>query len=434
MTALARRVSESIDVFQHDFAQHAAELPGASLDWLNIRRRAAIGAFAATGIPNRRLESWKYTDLASALDGDLLPLTGALQPIDSNRLFPAQDNELVFGGGFLKRASTNDSLELFDLAKLDAGTPGWVRENLGALASGSDQPMGAVALALMRGGAAIRIRGNTSLHLDFSTPLLDRPRVSHSRVLLVVESGVSLRLIESHRGAPAQGSLRNIGLELLLKPQSRVEHVRIQKDASDAVHVTSVGGTLARDAQYRALYAGVGARVSRLDISLRLGGENSEAVLHSVAALAAGIADVTSVMDHASPRSCSRQLFKNVVGGRGRAVNQGRVIVREGSVKSDSHQVFRALLLSPHAEADAKPELEIFADDVLCGHGTAIGALDSDALFYLRSRGIPEPEARLMLVRAFLEEAIEGFGVQEIRDCVWRELETAIGIAGGASQ
>jgi Fe-S cluster assembly protein SufD len=119
-------------------------------------------------------------------------------------------------------------------------------------------------------------------------------------------------------------------------------------------------------------------------------------------------------------------LFKNVVGGRGRVINQGRVIVREGSVKSDSHQLFKALLLSPRAEADAKPELEIFADDVLCGHGTAIGALDDDSLFYLRSRGIPEQEAKLVLIRAFLAEAVEGFVDEDTRASLMSELEGAL--------
>jgi Fe-S cluster assembly protein SufD len=434
MTVLARRIHESPDMFQDDFAQHAAEFPGAALEWLNARRRAAMREFAASGIPNRRLEAWKYTDLANALEPDLQPLAGAPATVQRPVIFPAQENELLFGGSFLKHASTNNRIEVFDLSKLGLEAPAWVQQNLGALASGADQPMGAVSLALMRGGAAIRVHNNSTLHLNFANSSVERPTVSHGRILLVVESGVSLRLIESHTGAHAKGSLRNIGVELHLNPQSQVEHIRVQSDASDAIHVTSVGGMLGRNAKYRGLYAGLGGRLSRLDINLRFAGEGSEAVIHNVAAIAAGIADITSVMDHASPHSRSRQLFKNVVGGRGRVVNQGRVIVREGSVKSDSHQVFRALLLSPHAEADAKPELEIFADDVLCGHGTAIGALDADALFYLRSRGIPEQEAKLVLVRAFLAEALEDFADDEIRSSVWRELEAALSVAAGPPQ
>lgn len=448
MTALARRVYGSTAGFDEDFANHAAELPGASLDWLAARRRAAMTAFAVTGIPNRRVEAWKYTDLANLLEPDLQPVREPETVPAANPLFAREPNRLIFSGGFLKQVLAEDSIEVVDLAHFPplrsnrgagevdrakretegacAETPAWVRENLGNLASGPDQPLGAASLALMRGGAAIRIRSNTSLVLDFSNPALTFPAVSHCRVLIVVEGGVALRLIEIHSGAEAHAGLRNIGMELLLNPQSRLEHLRLQKDTADAVHATSVGATLSRDSQYRACYAALGGNASRLDINIRLAAPNSEAVLHNVAAVGAGIADITSVMDHASPHTCSRQLFKNVVGGRGRVVNQGRVIVREGSVKSDSHQLFKAVLLSPRAEADAKPELEIFADDVLCGHGAAIGALDEDSLFYLRSRGIPEQEAKLVLIRAFLAEAVEGFGDEETQNSLMSELEGAL--------
>jgi Fe-S cluster assembly protein SufD len=156
---------------------------------------------------------------------------------------------------------------------------------------------------------------------------------------------------------------------------------------------------------------------------LKLAAPGAHATLHNVAVLNAGIADVTTIMDHAVAHTTSRQLFKSVVGGRGRSVNQGRVTVRKGAVKSDSHQLFKALLLSTHAEADAKPELEIFADDVVCGHGTAIGALDADALFYLRARGIPQNEARGLLIRAFLADAIEGFGDEALRNALELRLD-----------
>ena len=181
--------------------------------------------------------------------------------------------------------------------------------------------------------------------------------------------------------------------------------------SSDLVlHMATLGGSLDRDARYAGLFVALGARLARLDMNLRLNGEGAEAQLRGVAALAHdGHADVTTVMEHASPNTTSRQLFKSVLGPETRSVMQGRVSVREGAMKSDSHQLFKALLLTDRAEADAKPELEIFADDVVCGHGTAIGALDEDSLFYLRARGIPEGEARNLLVRAFLEDVLDGF-------------------------
>ena len=242
----------------------------------------------------------------------------------------------------------------------------------------------------------------------------------------MVEEGASLRLLETHTGEGAAQTLANLGMELVLKPGAKLEHIRLQAESANALHVTSMGVSLARDAEYRALYAAMGARLSRLDIDVKLAAPGARATLHNVAVLSDGIADITTVMDHAAPHTTSRQLFKSVVGGRGRSVNQGRVTVRKGAVKSDSHQLFKALLLSPRAEADAKPELEIFADDVICGHGTAIGALDADALFYLRARGIPEDEAKGLLIRAFLEDAIEGFGGETVHDALAGRLDAAL--------
>jgi Fe-S cluster assembly protein SufD len=215
-------------------------------------------------------------------------------------------------------------------------------------------------------------------------------------------------------------------MEFVLAPGAKLEHVRMQAEAPSVRHVTSIGARLGRGAEYRALYAALGAHLSRLDVQIRLEGEGAQANLRNIAAPHAGIADITTVMDHASPHTTSRQLFKSVVGGSGKSVNQGRVLVREGAVKSDSHQLFKALLMSRRAECDAKPELEIFADDVICGHGTAIGALDDDALFYLRSRGVPESEAKELLIQAFLEDAIDDFVDPAIHSALWQRLDGAL--------
>jgi Fe-S cluster assembly protein SufD len=430
MTALARKLDTKTDVFQDDYARNGAQLPGAGLAWLDAKRRAAMDAFAKTGVPSRRVEAWKYTDLANAMESELTPAPPFRGEIGKESPFHHSGPELLLAGGFLHRAVSADGIESFDLARLGGETPDWVRANLGNLASGAEQPLGAASLALMRGGVAIRVRKPATLHLSFVNPPLGYAVVSHARVLLVVENGVSLRLLESHTGEGADETLRNLGMELLLKPQARVEHIRLQAEPSNTLHVTSIGALLERGAEYRGLYTAVGSRLSRLDINVCLAEPDSRATLHNVTAVNSGIADITTVMDHASPHTTSRQLFKSVAGGRGRAVNQGRVLVRKGAIKSDSHQLFKALLLSPRAEADAKPELEIFADDVVCGHGTAIGALDADALFYLRARGVPEKEAQGLLIRAFLEDAMTGFAEEEDRDALWRYLDGALASAG----
>jgi Fe-S cluster assembly protein SufD len=220
--------------------------------------------------------------------------------------------------------------------------------------------------------------------------------------------------------------LANLGMEFVIAKGARLDHVRIQSEPQATLDVTSLSAIVGEDATYRALYVALGRNLSRLDARVRLDAYNAQAHLHGVIALPDGHADITTVVEHASPHTTSRQLFKSVLGGRARAVTQGRVSVHEGAVKSDSHQLFKALLLSSRAEADAKPELEIFADDVVCGHGSAIGALDPVSLFYLRSRGIPEDEAKRLLIRAFLEDAMGDFAPAEAHDAIWRRLDAVL--------
>src|SRR5262245_4537241 len=429
MTALAIKQAMEPDLFQEDFAAHAASLPGAGLSWLDKPRAEAMAAFASTGVPTRRVEAWKYTDLAAAIGEALAPASRFREQVRRTGAFAEiPGTRLVFVSSFLHAVEgSENSVEIADLSVIDASTPGWVRDHLGQLAAGPEQPLGAVSLALMRSGTAIRVRSpNAALHLDFLNPFRRGDFMSHSRVLIVIEEGASLRLMESHTGEGTDQSLANVGIEFVLMPQARLEHVRLQAEAPSVRHITSIGARLGCGAEYRALYAALGAELSRLDVRIRLDGEGSQANLRNVAAPHAGTADITTLMDHASPHTTSRQLFKSVVGGTGKSVNQGRVLVREGAVKSDSHQLFKSLLLSPRAECDAKPELEIFADDVVCGHGTAIGALDEDALFYLRARGIPQPEAKGLLIRAFLEDALAGFSDETVHDALWRPLDAAL--------
>jgi Fe-S cluster assembly protein SufD len=426
MTALAFKRDSQPNMFAEDFARNHAGLPGASLAWLEARRSAAMDAFAQTGVPTRRLEAWKYTDLANALESDLAPAARVQQAPKLENPFGDAGAVLQLVNGFPHGTMNAVGVEIVDLGSLDASAPAWVKDNLGLMAADMAQPLGAASFALMRGGVAVRVRGQQTLQLHFANPAADRDSVGHARVLLVVEEGASLRLLESHSGDGQTQSLANLGMEFVVKPGARMEHIRLQTAAANALHVTSLGVSLDRDSEYRALYAAMGGRLSRLDIDVKLAAPGAHAMLHNVAVLGAGIADITTVMDHAMPHTTSRQLFKSVVGGRGRAVNQGRVSVRKGAIKSDSHQLFKALLLSPRAEADAKPELEIFADDVVCGHGTAIGALDENALFYLRARGIPEAEAKGLLIRAFLADAVEGFGDESFRDAFGARLDVAL--------
>jgi Fe-S cluster assembly protein SufD len=188
----------------------------------------------------------------------------------------------------------------------------------------------------------------------------------------------------------------------------------------------SIAAKVTAGATYRAHFMTTGAKLSRTELHIALDGEGAEAHLSGVSVLNGGHADVTVHMDHAVGNTQSTQLFKYVAGGHSRGVYQGKVTVREGANGSDSRQTAKGLLLEDRAEIDLKPELEILADDVKCAHGAAVGDLDAESLFYLRSRGIPEAEARALLMRAFLGDAVEQIADETIRASVWQAVEVAL--------
>lgn len=353
------------------------------------RRDDARAAFVARGVPTRRVEDWKYSDLKSALGDDGL---GEAQAV--------------------ARISAADGVEQVDLSA--ANLPAWVSDHLGTLARNA---LSDASLAIARGGVALRVTK------DIAQPLtLALSGAGHVRVLLVVDPGVALTLVES---GDASG-VRNAGVEVVLGAGASLDHVRIAQ-ANDAVQAEEIALSLAKNASYRAHFANFGAKLSRTELTIALNGEGARADLSGVSVLGdARHADVTTTMMHRQPNTQSTQLFKKVVSGKGRAVYQGKVVVAKGADGVDSAQTAKALLLGNDAEADLKPELEIFADDVKCAHGAAVGDLDTDSLFYLRARGIPEAQARGLLLHAFLEDAIGEIARDDLRDQVRASVEAAL--------
>ena len=327
MSEAALHVDPKTGLFHTDFAANGADLPGAGLDWLDARRGKAMKAFAKTGIPTRRVEAWKYTDLAAVLRSDLEPATpfrgrAAKSAALADPFAGVSGPRLVLFNGFLYRGPDKapkepEELEIVDLGRLGRETPDWVKENLGMTASGADQTLGAASLALMRGGVAVRVSRTppAPLHLNFVNPARGAGLMSQSRVLIVLEEDASLDLIETHVGEGEEQLLANLGIEIVLKKNARLNHVRLQAEADAVLHVASVGARLAANAHYHALFVALGARLSRADMNIKLAEPGAEANLRCVSVLGEPAhADVTTVMDHAAPHTLSRQLFKSVVG------------------------------------------------------------------------------------------------------------------------
>jgi Fe-S cluster assembly protein SufD len=220
---------------------------------------------------------------------------------------------------------------------------------------------------------------------------------------------------------------RNVGFEIVVGERAGLEHVRITPDAGDSVLVEEVSLRIAAGGRYRGHFAGFGSKLARMELEVALEGEGAQAHLSGVAVLGGKRhSDVTTHVIHRVGNSHSTQLFKHVVAGQARAVYQGKVTVAKGADGSDSSQTAKALLLGDMAEADLKPELEIFADDVKCAHGAAVGDLDTESLFYLRARGIPEGQARGMLLQAFLDDVVAEIAITDQRELVRTELLTAL--------
>jgi Fe-S cluster assembly protein SufD len=280
--------------------------------------------------------------------------------------------------------------------------------------------MGAASFAFASSGFALRVpRGKAGeVRVDFASE-------GQARVLIVLEDGASLGYSETVSGDLS--GLQNIGVEVRIGDRAQFTHSRIAVESLGSVRIADVAATVACGGSYKLHCASFGAELSRLELKLSLEGEGAEAHLSGVGVLGDGAhADVTTHIVHAAGNTRSTQLFKNVASGKSCAVYQGKITVAKGANGSDSRQTAKALLLGARAEADLKPELEIFADDVKCAHGAAVGDLDADSLFYLRARGIPEAEARNLLIRAFLEEAVSEIGNDDIRAAIRQAVEDAL--------
>lgn len=366
-------------------------------DWLSQRRADAVATLRTQGVPHRRIEEWKYSDLKTALE-------------------PANDSIAATAAWSIENVPTG--VTLFDLADLSAA-PEWVRAHFGKAAAAETVP--AASLVLAQGGFALHVARNAVVTEAVRVGLAAN---GHVRALIVLDDGAELTLIENQA---RDGDFRNTGIEIVVGDKARLTHVRFAQAAAKAVQVEDVAVRVARGGLYRAHLFNAGAELSRLTLRITLKDLGANVELSGVSVLGGPLhADVTTHVYHAAGETQSTQLFKHVAGGKSRAVYQGKITVARGADKSDSRQTAKALLLGERAEADLKPELEIFADDVKCAHGAAVGDLDADSLFYLRARGIPEHEARNMLLRAFLREAVDGIENETVRDTVWQSVEDAL--------
>jgi Fe-S cluster assembly protein SufD len=416
------------------FATARRALPGAGS--VAALREDAFRRFESEGLPHRRVEEWKYTDLR-ALMREARPLASppdAAAKVRAERalatLVAIEARRIVFVDGTFVA-------ELSDLAALEAGLT--IRSTAQALAVGdphiaahlgqvapSDDVAVALNTAFMGDGAVIHVAAGAALarplHLVFVNAG-GEPASVFVRSLAVIENGARAMLVETHLGVGASEHQVNAVLELKVGDEAHVDHVKITGEGAGALHVSTLMAAVGAHARFNEFLFTTGGAVVRNQVFVRFAGEGTIAGIRGASLLKGRQhADTTLVADHAVPDCTSREVFKSVLDGESRGVFQGKIIVRPRAQKTDAKMATHALLLSETAEADNKPELEIFADDVQCGHGATSGDLDEDLLFYLKARGIPAKEAEALLIQAFVGEAVEGIEHAGLRDALMEDV------------
>ncbi len=378
-------------------------------------RAAAAESFRVAGLPGgtsaRRIEAWKYTSLRPVAEA---VFQGSASAAGAMAVLPKMNApRLVFVDGKLQ-------------AHLSDMVPGFKsfadQAVFGGLARPDRDPLVALNTMLADDGACLRVPAGVDAGVIQIVSIGTGTAAFHPRHVLKLEAGSTLVVLETAIG---EGNyLHNPVTEISIGSGAHLTHVRLQDEAAAAFHLSTIYAEIADGGTYDGFSLVLGGRVTRTEIHARLMGPKAAAHMNGAQLLSgAQHADFTSVVRHDAPHCNSRQTVKNVLGGKSRGVFQGRIEVARQAQKTDGYQMNQALLLSPDAEIDSKPELEIFADDVKCSHGATVGELDAEQLFYLRSRGVPDSEARALLVRAFLVEALDLVTNETIRSILEQRVD-----------
>jgi len=411
-------------------AEYARQAPQSELPWLHEHRRAALEEFGRRGFPTLRQEDWKYTDVQPIIKRRFVvpeqPERPAPAWLEAARFADLDCHELVFVNGIhvpeLSAPAISDGGCLISsLARALAEDPQRLEPWLNRTADNGKNAFIALNTAFLRDGAAILIPDNTVLekpiHLLFLSGRREEACAALPRNLIVLGTNAAATVIESYVGVDDAEYFTDANTEAVLMPGARLDHYKIQREGENGYHVGNLQVQQHRDSRLESHAIGLGGRLARSDIDVRLAEPGASALLNGLY-LAGGHQhmDFHTRVDHLAPHTTSEETYRGVLNDRARGVFNGKVIVHKDAQKTDAAQSNANLLLSNGAEVDTKPELEIYADDVKCSHGATSGQLDEDMLFYLQSRAIPAETARSLLTFAFADHVIRRLHLKAVRD------------------
>lgn len=405
---------------------HAAN----SHDWLRAIRKAGWDEFIAQGIPTTKHEEWRYCNVRALSDTEYVPapeLVMGKEVLASFRMGSLEGYRLVFvNGRFQPHYSSHETLptgvKILPLKQAIYDDEEIVKAHLGQYAKASQNPFVGQNLGLFDDGLFVHIAKNTV----FETPIqiIWIGAESHAtyatfpRNLIVLEENAQAKVLECYFGTGGT-YFTNAVTELAVAESANLEHVKLQEESLEAIHIATIEGKQSSASTLNQYNVGFGAAIGRHDVNLFLDGEHCETRMDGVYLGAHDqVLDNHTRLDHAKPNCHSFEVYKGILAGRAIGVFNGKIFVHLDAQKTDAKQTNQALLLDPTATINTKPQLEIFADDVKCTHGATVGQIREDALFYLRARGIPEMEARHMLVYAFAGEVLDRISVPAWRDAL----------------
>ena len=408
------------------FQQKSAATP----EWLRCLRRAAINSFAQRGLPTTRHEDWRYTSVEPIASTDFAVADGEAKLLRAEDLYrpsftdPAYNRIVFVNGVFSPQFSSVRELpagvQAKNLSAALAANDSTVRPHLTQNSVSREQPFVALNTAFAAEGAFISIPKGIALsepiYLVFCSFSSGNPVMSHPRNLIVFEEGSQARIVEAYIGLGDQPTLTNVVTDVIGGAGAVIDYYRLQNESSSGYLVAALEAEIGRNCSFTAHSVTLNGALIRNDIHVLLNGEGSECVLNGLYLPSdTQHVDNHTEIEHAKPRATSQELYKGILSGAARAVFNGKILVHKDAQKTDARQTNKNLLLSDHAVVNTKPQLEIHADDVKCSHGSTIGQLDKDALFYLRSRGLDKAEAQSLLSYAFASDLIGRVRIAPLR-------------------
>lgn len=415
--------------YLEQFEAFSANGGGEGPSWLPALRKKAFERFSALGFPTTRDEDWHFTSVTPIAEKTFKAIKPQASEVGLSDLQPylvdSEWHRLVFVNGRLEPSLSNFTglpadVQLAPLSEMLREEPEWVEKHLGSLASFDKAAFTAMNTAFLQDGVVLRVpKGevvDVPIHVMHVTDTQANGAAIHPRILVVAEPLASAMLVESFIGLGGATYLVNSVAEVVIGNGARVDHYKIQRESTDAFHVGTTQVAQGRDSIYHSFSFAAGGDLSRTNIYTKLLGTGAEGRLNGLYLLdGAQHGDHQTFVEHIAESCASRELYCGILDGQSHGVFNGKVYVDSQAQKTDGKQTNKALLLSPQARVDTKPQLEIFADDVKCTHGATIGRIDEDALFYLKSRGIGGENARALLTYAFAAEALETIEIDALR-------------------